>query len=202
MSASSLADDLTARLARQIDLIAASLDDGGSRSDTEDGGYSPQEADSTREYADGRPDSSQSSSSLTFLSSALSRIRHTPSSSLSQLTSQVDAALEHQTELANGLFAAKNENVQLQQVQWILNAHLTVRAWGAVLRQLMDQAEKIRDEEDYWQSVASEDSRSLLYIVQSTYTLGSGSSYGLCRPDSPLPPAENLGQSTAPEIDS
>lgn len=166
MSASSLADDLTARLARQIDLLAASLDDAGSRSE---GSQAEEEEDADKL----KQASSSSSSSLAFLSAALSRVRHTPSSSLSQLTAQVDAALQHQTELQNGLFVAKNENAQIGQIQWILNAHLTVAAWGAVLRQLMDQAEKVRDEENYWLNIEGEDASSILYIIQSEFRCNS-----------------------------
>jgi hypothetical protein len=170
MSASSLADDLTARLARQIDLIAASFEDGNGGDVSEDGDEDGLQEEEEAEGSQSQP----SDSSLVFLSSALSRVRHSaPSSSLDDLTSQVDAALAHQTELANGLFIAKKssasdgKNTQIQQVQWILNAHLTIAAWGAVLRQLMLQAEKVRDEENYWQSIEGEDSSSLLYIIQS-----------------------------------
>lgn len=172
MSGSSLADDLTARLARQIDFIAASLDDGDGSISSEGGDGDAQGG--VVEEVDEQPQSeSQSSviSSLAFLSSALSRVRHSAPSSTSSakdLTAQVDAALAHQTELQNGLLAA---NTQTQQVQWILNAHLTVATWGAVLRELMLQAEKVRDEENYWQSIEGEDSSSLIYIVQSMLVL-------------------------------
>ena len=171
MSGSSLADDLTARLARQIDLIAASLDDGEGSSSCEGGdGDAQGEVEEVEEQSSSESQSS-ANSSLAFLSSALSRVRHSaPSSSSSakDLTAQVDAALAHQTELQNGLLAA---NTQTQQVQWILNAHLTVATWGAVLRELMLQAEKVRDEENYWQSIEGEDSSSLMYIVQSMLVL-------------------------------
>ena len=195
-TSTSLADELTSRLSHHIDLVAASITStaasgspGGSK-EAENAGEQEEEdsqfASSSHSDAEST-DGAESAASLAALSASLSRVRHRNHSGhgghgrhggWERAKRLTDEALRQQTGIksrtqslamvsSSSSSSSSSPATQVEQLQWILNAHLTAAAWGAVLQQLLDEADHVKHEEEYWQSVEGEDSSGLMFLVQS-----------------------------------
>lgn len=190
---SSLAQDLSTRLSHQIDLVVASFsgpDSGSSAASTsvdEGEDYSNSVGDDTGD-GDGvkiqQQQQEQQSEGVLAFQSTLSKLRGSGTSlSLSKLKNHIDEVTRIEKDLAaarekhgatrSSLKVTRAEEraaesaASQEQLVWLLNTHLAVRCWGATLQQLMEQAEAVKAEETYWQSVEGEDASGLLYLVQS-----------------------------------
>jgi hypothetical protein len=165
----SLASELSQRLSHELDQYAASLSV-SQLEETESPSVEISEND------EGRSSGAASDDGVVVrLSSALSKIRHQHGNSsglsLKAVKSQAEAASSIQARIPQGDVQAATGNraqtEQADQLQWILNSHIAIATWAAVFTSLMDQAEKVKEEEAYWQSVEGEDASGAMYLVQS-----------------------------------
>lgn len=192
----SLADELTSRLSHHIDLVAASITStaaSSSGAETDNEGEAEtveQQQENGDDIADASSmDIAENAATLAALSVSLSKVRHRNHSGhgghgdhggWERAKRLTDEALREQTgikrrTLPSTLAASQSHrqsplasrSTQVEQLQWILNAHIAASAWGAVLQQLLDEADRVKHEEDYWQSVEGEDSSGLMFLVQS-----------------------------------
>lgn len=193
---STLAGELAARLSQQIDLVAASSlsssssnpeskSDGGDNDDV-DGDSEGEEAkqdtlednDSTSTTSeDAAAASLESSPCMLSLQASLARLRSNPMpSSYSKLQDSIDQAWKAEMELHHAQTivsaASSSSSKELPEsiadnLVWTVNAHLTASSYCAVLENLLNQAEKVKQEELYWESVESRDRHSAMYLVQS-----------------------------------
>ena len=171
---SNLASELTTRLSHQVDSYAASFAEPPRNS----GNVSPEEEldtfDSEGTSTSRTKQEEDHIKSLSLLSSALSKVRGSHGSvsavALDKVKTQVDETLHSHS--SNSRY---NKNYQRNQLEWLLSSHLAVSAWGSILNRLMEQAQQVRDEEEYWQGVEGEDASGLMYLIQSgfcEFTLG------------------------------
>jgi hypothetical protein len=114
------------------------------------------------------------------LQSALSKLRSNPMpTSYNKLRESVESAWRSEMELhqAQTVFTATKTSAtsktqpssMADNLIWTVNAHLTVSSYCAVLENLLDQAEKVKQEELYWQSIEGRDRYSSMYLVQSGF---------------------------------
>lgn len=216
-TSTSLADELTGRLSHHIDLVAASITSTAAASspgETEAQGTGEQEEDghlagSSQSDSDGTDDAeAEAAASLAALSASLSRVRHRNHSGhggghsghggWERAKRLTDEALREQTGIKRRTLpsaivssSSSSPSIQVEQLQWILNAHLTASAWGAVLQQLLDEADRVKHEEDYWQSVEGEDSSGLMFLVQSGSRLRKEAASVLRHVDHPAQPCQS-----------
>lgn len=165
----SLASELSQRLSHELDQYAATL------SVSQLGGAETPSFESPENDEARPPEAASDDGVVVRLSSALSKIRHQHGNSsglsLEAVKSQAKAASSIQARISKGDIQATASNraqaEQADQLQWILNSHIAIATWGAVFTSLLDQAEKVKEEEAYWQSVEGEDASGAMYLVQS-----------------------------------
>lgn len=162
--------------------------------DEEEEDYEAVNAEEKREQDDGSvpPSSSSSSSgedaasssslatnpSMLSLQASLARLRSSPMpSSYSKLKESIEQAWRSEMELSHtqtGIVAAASTpgtssapDGAADNLVWTVNAHLTASTYCAVLESLLSNAEKVKQEELYWESIESRDRYSVMYLVQS-----------------------------------
>ena len=171
MNDSSLASELAARLSNRVDSYAAFFAEPSIASvsiSPEIGRVQRRAADFDEKAcatADVQEDdeSHVDASSLSSIASSLAKIRISFGSAsaiaVDKIRAQVDENLRAVTR--------HNKNEQATQMQWLLNSHLAVSAWASVLSSLIEQAQRVQNEEEYWQGIEGEDASGLMYLIQS-----------------------------------
>lgn len=121
----------------------------------------------------------QSNPSMLSLQASLARIRSSlMPGSYSKLKESIEQAwksemeLQHAQTIVSAASTSSSSDVSdsvADNLVWTVNAHLTASSYCAVLESLLNDAEKVKQEELYWQSIESRDRYSTMYLVQSGF---------------------------------
>lgn len=152
--------------------------------DGEDDGSVPAystSSDTSNSADDAATASLEANPSMLALQASLARVRSNPMpASYSKLKDSIEQAWESEMELqhAQTIVSAAATSTSssvtsrlpdsiADNLVWTVNAHLTASSYCAVLESLLNHAEKVKQEEMYWQSIESRDRYSTMYLVQS-----------------------------------